>query len=63
MRIGQLIGGFLCLAAGILLLILDAVLEEGKVVFMIGDTNAPIVPAIGLMLVGLALLISSVRRR
>jgi LPXTG-motif cell wall-anchored protein len=62
MKIGRLIGGFLCMAAGVLLLILDAVLEEGKVVFMIGDTNAPIVPAIGLILLGLALLISSVRR-
>jgi LPXTG-motif cell wall-anchored protein len=63
MKIGRLIGGFFCVAAGVLLLILDAVLEEGKVVFMIGDTNAPIVPAIGLILVGLALLISSIRRR
>ncbi|MGD8626314.1 MAG: hypothetical protein PVJ34_17380 [Anaerolineae bacterium] len=63
MKIGRLIGGFLCLGAGVLLLILDAVLEEGKVVFMIGDTNAPIVPAIALILIGLALLIGSIRRR
>jgi LPXTG-motif cell wall-anchored protein len=63
MKIGRLIGGSLCLAAGVLILILDAVLEEGKVVFMIGDTNAPIVPAIGLILLGLALVIGSMRRR
>jgi hypothetical protein len=62
MKVGQLVGGGLCLAAAVLLAILMVTLQEGKVVFMIGDTNAPIVPVIILAVLGIALLFTARKR-
>jgi len=55
----RLIGGSICLAAAVLLAVLNVVLPAGKFVFMVGDTNAPIVPVIVLAIVGLALLLTA----
>ena len=63
MNVGQLVGGIVCLAASVLLGVLSVVLPEGKVVFMINDSNMPIVPVVGLALLGVGLLLSSLRRR
>jgi hypothetical protein len=46
-----------------LLAVLSAVLPEGKVVFMVNGANMPIVPIAGLLMLGVLLLASSVRRR
>jgi hypothetical protein len=62
MRKGRLIGGIMCLGAAVLLAVLDAVLPADKVVFMVGDSNMPIIPVVVLGLVGLALLIGAFRR-
>jgi hypothetical protein len=58
MNIKRLSGGIICLALAALL----AVLPADKVVFMVDGTNAPIVPTVVLAALGLALLITSVRR-
>lgn len=62
MNVGQLIGGIVCVALGVLLMVLYYVLPEGKVVFMIGDANVPYVPAVVLIGVGIWL-ISTARKR
>ena len=62
MNVGRLVGGIVCLVLGALLVVLWFALPEGKVVFMVGSTNAPYIPAIALGLIGLALL-GSARRR
>lgn len=59
---GRLIGGIICLALAALLAVLNLTLPEGKVVFMVGDTNAPLLPVIVLAIVGLALLITARER-
>jgi LPXTG-motif cell wall-anchored protein len=63
MNVGQLVGGIVCLAASALLGVLSVVLPEGKVVFMIGDSNMPIVPIVGLALLGIGLILSALRRQ
>jgi hypothetical protein len=55
----RLIGGIICLAAAILLAVLNVVLPADQLVFMVGDANAPIVPVIILAIVGLALLLTA----
>jgi hypothetical protein len=60
---GRLIGGIFCLALAALLAVLMVALPEGKVVFMMGDSNLPMVPVIGLALVGLALFTTAWNRR
>jgi hypothetical protein len=58
MNIKRLSGGIICLALAALL----AVSPADMVVFMVDGTNAPIVPTVVLAALGLALLITSVRR-
>jgi peptidoglycan/LPS O-acetylase OafA/YrhL len=55
MNKGRLIGGILCLAGAALLLVLMVALPEGKVVFMIGDSNVPWIPVIVLAGLGAGL--------
>jgi hypothetical protein len=59
---GRLIGGIICVAAAVLLAVLSVTLPEGKVVFMIGDSNAVYVPIFVLAGVGLWLLATVTRR-
>ena len=61
-RVGRLFGGFLCLAAALLLAVLGAVLPAGKVMFMMGDSNMPLVPVAGLALIGLLQLVTAFGR-
>jgi hypothetical protein len=63
MNKGRLIGGFACVVVAALLAVLIVTLPEGKVVFMIGDSNQPIVPVIVLTGVGLALISSAWQRQ
>lgn len=60
---GRLVGGIICLALAALLVVLTYVLPEGNVVFMMGDTNVPMVPAIVLAGVGLWLLLTTRQRQ
>lgn len=59
---GRLIGGVICLVLAALLVVLIFALPEGNVVFMIGDSNVPWVPAIVLTGLG-AWLVSTAWRR
>ena len=59
MNKSRLIGGIICLALAVLLAVLTFVLPADKMIFMMGDANVPIVPAIALAIVGLALLITA----
>jgi hypothetical protein len=52
----RLIGGMICVALALLLALLAYTLPEDKMMFMVGDENMPIVPAIGLGIIGLVLL-------
>ena len=61
MNKGRLDGGFVCLAVAALLAVLMVTLPEGKVVFMVGDRNLPIVPVSVLGIVGLGLVVTAVR--
>jgi hypothetical protein len=62
MRVGRLVGGIVCLLAAALLAVLIFTLPEGKVVFMMGDSNMPWIPTIVLAGVGAGLL-GTARRR
>jgi LPXTG-motif cell wall-anchored protein len=62
MNKGRLIGGIICLALAALLAVLNLTLPSDEVVFMVGDTNAPLVPVIGLAVVGVALLATARKR-
>jgi len=53
---GKLVGGIICLALAGLLGVAMFALPEGKVVFMLGDSNVPWVPVIVLAGIGVALL-------
>jgi hypothetical protein len=55
----KLFGGIVCLALAGLLAVLNAVLAEGKVVFMVDGTNMPMIPVIVLALVGFGLLVTA----
>ena len=59
MNKSRLIGGIICLALAVLLAVLTFVLPADKMIFMVGDANVPIVPAIVLGIVGLVLIITS----
>ena len=52
-------GGTLCLAFAALLAILNEVRPEGTVVFMVDGVNMPLVPIIGLTVIGLVLLVTA----
>jgi hypothetical protein len=56
MNRSQTIGGVVCLALAALIAVLAVTLPSDRMVFMIGDTNAPIVPAIALGVIGVLLL-------
>ena len=59
MHWGRLIGGLICLVGALAM----AVLPADKTMFMLGERNTPLLGAIGLALLGLALLVSAVVRR
>ena len=61
MRWGRLIGGLLCLVGALAMVVLPA----DKTMFMVGESNTPLLGAAALALLGLALLIGAVvgRRR
>jgi hypothetical protein len=54
---GRVIGGTICLALALLLAVLTFTLPEDQMMFMIGDDNVPIVPAIVLGIIGIILLV------
>ena len=56
----RLIWGIICLALAALLGVLTIVLPESNMMFMVGDTNVPIAPAIILGILGVALLVTAV---
>ena len=53
---GRVIGGIICLALALLIAVLTFTLPEDRMMFMIGDDNVPIVPAIVLGIIGVVLL-------
>ena len=59
---GRIIGGSICLLVGLLLIALNYALSPDKLMFMVGGRNLPMVPAAGLVALGVILLVSSVRR-
>jgi len=63
MKWGRVLGGIICLAGAALLAVLNAVLPADKLMFMVGDKNRPIMPVIALAVVGVALLVTSIRWR
>ena len=62
MNKSRLIGGITCLVLAALLAVLAVALPADKMIFMVGDTNMPNVPAIILAIVGLGLLITAGKR-
>ncbi|MCP4423272.1 MAG: hypothetical protein GY803_02140 [Chloroflexi bacterium] len=56
MNKSRLIWGIICLAVAALLAVLNLILPADNLMFMVGDTNMPIVPAIGLGILGIVLL-------
>jgi hypothetical protein len=61
MKKGNLIGGIICLAAALLIAVLAVSRPEGTVTFMVGDTNMPFIPVIGLGILGVWLLATARR--
>ena len=61
MNKSRLTWGIICLALAALLAVLTIVLPESNMMFMVGDTNVPIAPAIILGILGLALLVTAVK--
>jgi hypothetical protein len=59
----KLIGGIICLAAAGLLAVLTVALPENEMVFMVGDTNMPFVPALILGIIGVVLLATAKESR
>jgi len=57
MKKGHLIGGAICLAAALLIVVLYVTLPEGSVTFMVEGENVPYLPAIGLGILGVWLLV------
>ena len=55
----RLIGGIICLAVAGLLAVLTVALPENKMMFMVGDTNMPFVPALILGIIGVVLLVTA----
>ena len=56
---GRLAAGIIVLGLGLLLAVLSFVLPEDRMMFMIGDDNLPIVPAIILVGLGIYLIVTS----
>ena len=63
MNKGRLAGGVICLLAAGLLGVAMLALPEGKVVFMLGDSNVAWVPLIVLAGIGVGLISTSWRRQ
>jgi hypothetical protein len=63
MNKGRLVGGLICLASAVLLAVLAVALPDGEVMFMVGDTNRPIIPVIVLAGLGVMLLTTALGRR
>lgn len=61
MNTGRMVVGVILFAIGALLAVLSFALPPDKVMFMIGDTNMPLVPAAILGIVGVALMLSALR--
>jgi hypothetical protein len=61
MKKGNMIGGIICLAAALLIVVLSVTRPEGTVTFMVEGTNMPFVPAIGLGILGVWLLVTARR--
>jgi len=61
MNKSRLIWGIICLALAVLLAVLTVALPDNKMMFMVGDTNVPILPAVILGIIGLALLLTAGR--
>jgi hypothetical protein len=59
MNESRLIGGIVCLALAVLIVVLTFGLPPGRMVFTVGEANVPILRAIILAIVGLALLITA----
>lgn len=59
MNIGRFIGGIVCLAIAGLLAVLNYALPADRLMFMVGDANMPLVPAIILGILGVILVISA----
>ncbi|MEJ2557045.1 MAG: hypothetical protein P8186_12595 [Anaerolineae bacterium] len=62
MSTSRLIWGIICLALAGLLAVLNFVLPPEKLMFMVGDTNAPFLPPIILGILGIVLLATAARR-
>ena len=56
MKKSNLIGGIICLAIAVLLVVLNLTLSEDSMMFMVGDQNMPWVPPVVLGIVGIVLL-------
>lgn len=61
MNKGRLIGGTICVAIAVLLGVLNIVLPEDRLMFMVGDENMPYVPVIVLGIIGIVLLATARR--
>ena len=61
MKKSRLIWGTICLALAVLLAVLNFVLPADRLMFMVGDTNMPHVPAIILGIIGIVLLATARR--
>jgi hypothetical protein len=59
MNKSRLVGAIICLALAGLLAVLNVVLPEDELMFMIGDTNMPYIPPIVLGIVGVVLLVTA----
>jgi hypothetical protein len=62
MNKGRLIGGIVCLALAALLAVASFALPADKVVFMVGNSNVPMVPVTILAGVGLMLFVGARQR-
>lgn len=63
MDVGRFIGGIVCLAIAGLLTVLNFVLPSDRLMFMVGDANMPLVPAIILGILGVILVVSALIER
>jgi hypothetical protein len=63
MNKSRLVGGIVCLVVAALLVVLIFALPEGKVVFMVNDSNAPWIPVIVLAGAGVGLVGTAHRRQ
>jgi hypothetical protein len=61
MKKGHLVAGGICLAAALFMAVLSVTRPEGTVTFMVDGTNMPFVPAIGLGILGVWLLVTARR--